>query len=92
VERLSARGWTLVPIERAPNHAHDPLKRNPYCGKYIATKDLILMERPDHYLKRERDAFHQQVDNKLKSLRGVRDSFGNVSSSGGFTNTRISSF
>ncbi len=92
VERLAARGWTLVPSDRAPNYTHDPLGRNPYCGKYIATKDLILMERPEIYLKRERDAFHHQNHMRVKSLRGVRDSYGNISTDGNFVNNRISSF
>lgn len=92
VERLAAKKWTIVTADRAPNYAHDPLKRNPYSGKYIATKDLVLMERPEKYSKMERDAFHRMADDRVKSLRGVRDSFDYMTSPGTFTTNRISSF
>lgn len=92
VERLCAKKWDLVPKDRAPNYAHDPLQRNPYCGQYIATKDGILMERHKRYSEMERAAFHHMNTTKIKSLRGVRDSFGNASSDGAFTSNRINSF
>lgn len=76
VERLAARGWTLVPVDRAPSYSFDPLKRNPLSEKYICYKDVILMERPDIFSKKETAAFNALNANKLKSLRGVSDDLG----------------
>lgn len=92
VEALMRKRWTPVPADRAPNYAHDPLGRNSYSAKYIATKDLLLMERPEIYLEREKAAFNQLNYNKVKSLTGVRDSYGNMTSPGMFTSNRINSF
>jgi hypothetical protein len=89
VEKLLARGWELVPADRAPYFSKDPLGRNPYHGKYIATFDLILMERPQIYLQRERHAYYQMTNNKIRALQTNRctitDGYGNLSTSGSFT-------
>jgi hypothetical protein len=71
VEEMAGKGWTLVPADRAPNRTFDPLGRNPFSGKYIAHKDVILMERPDIYSKKETEAFNRMNESKIKSLRGV---------------------
>ncbi len=90
VERLAAKGWTLVPASRAPTMQLDPLGRNPYSGKYIATKDLILMERPEHFLVQERNVFNHENNTQISQLRGVRNSFGEANTT--FTNHQINSF
>lgn len=77
VEEMAAKGWTLVPADRAPGRTFDPLGRNPLSNKYIAYKDVILMERPDVYTKRETEAFNYLNSNKIKSLRGVTMGNGN---------------
>lgn len=101
VNDLLRKGWTLVPAERSPNFAHDPLGRNPHNGKYICIKDMILMERPEVYLKKEREFFHRSNNSRMRSLQGVRDSYANMRNvnyggmpqTSGFTNyNRISSF
>jgi hypothetical protein len=80
VERLAAKGWTLVPVSRAPNYSFDPLKRNPLSTEYICYKDVILMERPERFSKQETAAFNALNANKLKSLRGVSDDLGSFAS------------
>lgn len=81
VERLAAQGWTLVPASRAPaGYSLDPLKRNPLSTEYICYKDVILMERPEIFSRRETEAFNKLNANKLKSLRGVSDDLGSFSS------------
>ncbi len=79
VEEMAAKGWTLVPADRAPGFSFDPLERNPMSKKFICYKDVILMERPEHFLKRETDNFHRLNDNKIKSLRGVSNDLGSFS-------------
>lgn len=76
VERLAAKGWTLVPVDRAPAYSFDPLKRNPLSAEYICYKDVILMERPEVFSKRETAAFNELNANKIKSLRGVSNDIG----------------
>jgi hypothetical protein len=83
VEKLARRGWTLVPSDRAPSYIFDPLGRNPYCGKYIATEDMALMERPTKYLEMERAALHREIDERYLSCRGVSDTYGNIMSFAG---------
>lgn len=80
VERLAAQGWTLVPVSRAPTYSFDPLKRNPLSTEYICYKDVILMERPEIFSRRETEAFNKLNANKLKSLRGVSDDLGSFAS------------
>jgi hypothetical protein len=77
VEKLARRGWTLVPADRAPSFSYDPLGRNPYCGQFIATHDMVLMERPEKYLEYEREALHREIDQRYFSCRGVSDAYGN---------------
>lgn len=77
VEEMAAKGWTLVPNDRAPGRSFDPLGRNPLSNKYIAYKDVILMERPDIYCKRDTEAFNYKNANTIKSLRGVTMGNGN---------------
>lgn len=71
VEEMSAKGWTPVPIDRAPSSGNDPLDRNPLARKFFTYKDLILMERPTIYGEREKRAFNELNANRLKSLSGV---------------------
>jgi hypothetical protein len=80
VERLAAKGWTLVPTDRAPEYSFDPLKRNPLSSEYICYKDVILMERPEVFSKRETAAFNALNENKIKSLRGVSNDIGSFAS------------
>lgn len=77
VERLCAQGWTIVPRSRAPaGYSVDPLKRNPLSTEYISYKDVILMERPEIFCKRQQAAFNELNANKIKSLRGVSNDIG----------------
>jgi hypothetical protein len=85
VEEMASKGWTLVPADRAPGRTLDPLGRNPLSGKYIAYKDVILMERPDIYTKKETEAFNYLNANKIRSLRGVAS--GNSNNSVAYINS-----
>ncbi len=76
VEEMAAKGWTLVPADRAPKFDLDPLDRNPLSKKYICYKDVILMERPDVFCKKSTAAFNEMNANKIKSLRGVSNDIG----------------
>ena len=76
VEEMMARGWTPVPVDRAAKFAVDPLGRNPMSKKYICYKDVVLMERPEIYCKKSREAFDKMNANKIKSLRGVSNDMG----------------
>lgn len=80
VERLAAKGWTLVPVDRAPNYSTDPLNRRPLSSQYLCYQDVILMERPEVFSQRETDHFNQRNENALKSLRGVSNDLGSFSS------------
>ena len=79
VEEMAAKGWTLVPADRAPGIALDPLERNPLSRKYLCYKDLILMERPEVYSKQETARFNKMNAEKIKSLRGVSNDIGSFS-------------
>jgi len=81
VEEMAAKGWTLVPAERAKGITFDPLERNPLSKKYICYKDVILMERPEIYSKQETARFNKLNADKLKSLRGVSNDIGSFSRS-----------
>jgi len=76
VEEMAAKGWTPVPADRAPNYSFDPLDRNPLSKKYICYKDVLLMERPDIFSKKETERFNEHNANKIKSLRGVSNDIG----------------
>ena len=80
VEEMAAKGWILVPADRAPGYSFDPLERNTLSRKYISYKDVILMERPDIYCKKATQAFNELNANKIKSLRGVSNDLGGFSS------------
>ena len=80
VEEMAAKGWTPVPADRAPSFSFDPLDRNPLSKRFFTHKDLILMERPEIFSKKETAAFNALNANKLKSLRGVSDDMGSFAS------------
>lgn len=80
VERLAAKGWEIVPIDRASGYSVDPLKRNPLSSQYFCYKDVILMERPEIFSQRENKVFNDMNANKLKALRGVSDDFNSFAS------------
>lgn len=79
IDEMAAKGWTLVPVDRSPNIAFDPLGRNPLSKQYICYKDVVLMERPAVYSDRERARLDTINRNKIKSLRGVSNDVGNMS-------------
>jgi len=76
VEEMAAKGWTPVPADRSSRAVLDPLDRNPLSKKYISYKDVILMERPEIYSKKETAAFNHLNNNKIRSLRGVSNDIG----------------
>lgn len=76
VEEMAAKGWTPVPSDRAPNFSFDPLERNPLGRKYMTYKDVLLMERPEIFSKKEEARFNEMNANKIKSLRGVSNDIG----------------
>lgn len=76
VEEMASKGWAPVPADRAPSFALDPLDRNPLSKKFFCYKDLLLMERPEVFSKRETAAFNKLNEDKLKSLRGVSNDIG----------------
>lgn len=80
VERLAAQGWEIVPVDRAPGHSVDPLKRNPLSTQYFCYKDVILMERPLIFSQRQTADFNRKNSNILSSLRGVSDDFNSFAS------------
>jgi len=79
VEEMAAKGWTIVPADRAPGFCFDPLERNPMYKKFICYKDVILMERPEIHCKQATEAFNRFNDNRIKSLRGVSNDIGSFS-------------
>ena len=76
VEEMAARGWSIVPADRAPGFTFDPLDRNPMYKKFICYKDVVLMERPQVYSDKETERLHRLNDSKIKSLRGVSNDMG----------------
>jgi hypothetical protein len=80
VEEMAAKGWELVPADRAGKAALDPLDRNPLAKKYVCLKDLILMERPEEFSRRETEALNRFNENKIRSLRGVSNDIGSFAS------------
>jgi hypothetical protein len=76
VEDMAAKGWTPVPADRAPGYSFDPLNRNPLSKLYITYKDVLLMERPEEYSKRETQRFNEYNANRVRSLRGVSNDLG----------------
>ena len=89
IDEMAAKGWTLVPVDRSPNIAFDPLGRNPLSKQYICYKDVVLMEIPSVYSDRERVRLDAINRNKIKSLRGVSNDVGNMSHT---STTSIDSF
>lgn len=89
IDEMSAKGWTLVPVDRSPNITFDPLGRNPLAKQYICYKDVALMERPTIYSDRDRARLDLINRNKIKSLRGVSNDTGSMSHT---TTTSIDSF
>jgi hypothetical protein len=71
VEQMAARGWTLVPADRAPDFSFDPLKRTPLASQYICSAELILMERPTIYSDRDREYRNRMNESKINNLPGV---------------------
>jgi hypothetical protein len=80
VEEMAAKGWELVSADRAKNAALDPLDRNPLAKKFYCYKDLILMERPEEFSRRETEALNRFNENKIRSLRGVSNDIGSFAS------------
>lgn len=80
VEEMAAKGWELVPADRAKNAALDPLDRNPMAKKFYCKKDLILMERPEEFSRRETEVLNRLNENKIRSLRGVSNDIGSFAS------------
>lgn len=80
VERMAARGWSLVPVDRAPSYSVDPLKRNPLATQYFCYKDVLLMERPEVFSQEETKRFNRMNENKLRSLQGVSDDINSFAS------------
>ncbi len=76
VEEMTRKRWVTVPADRNINVSLDPLGRNPLSTQFNTYKDLILMERPDHYSKRETQYQNHKTENQIKSLRGVGDDHG----------------
>lgn len=76
VEEMAAKGWALVPADRAGTTSLDPLERNPLAKKYYCYKDLILMERPEEFSRRETETLNRFNENKIRSLRGVSNDIG----------------
>lgn len=89
IDEMAARGWTLVPVDRNPGSAFDPLGRNPLSKQYICYKDVVLMERISYYSDRERERLDHLNRNRIKSLRGVSNDLGQMSHA---TTTSIDSF
>jgi hypothetical protein len=75
VEEMAEQGWELVPADRAKKASLDPLDRNPLAKKYFCRKDLILMERPEEFSRRETEALNRLNENKIRSLRGVSNDY-----------------
>lgn len=71
VEELTGRGWKLVPGSRAPNRYIDPLSENSLSKDYITKKDLILMERPSVYSKREKEYLQKINEQRTRALPGM---------------------
>lgn len=71
IDKKAARGWKLVPKDRASNMSFDPLNRNPLSKDYICYKDVVLMERPTVYCDKEREYFDRLNRSKIQSLRHV---------------------
>ncbi len=82
VETASAQGWTLVPADRdVRTSSRDPLKRDPTASEYVCVKDVILMERPSIFSKRELSALNDKNDFVMRSLQGVSTDYLNDTNS-----------
>lgn len=71
IEDLMRRGWKLVPANRATTMSIDPFSQNSLSKDFINKKDLILMERPTIFAKREHEALNKQIVDRTRSLPGV---------------------
>ncbi len=80
VESLAAQGWQLVPSDRAPAYAIDPLKRNPMLTQYFCYKDVILMEIPTIFCQRGAQRFNNHNERVMRSLQGVENDFSSFAS------------
>ncbi len=78
LEQLLRKFWLMVPVEKAKGYNRDPLKRNPLSDKCICHQELVLLERPIAYRKREVEARDDTWDQTLGSLEGVKDDYSNV--------------
>jgi hypothetical protein len=76
MDEMAGKGWTLVPVDRAPQLTFDPLNRNPLSKQYICYKDVILMERPSVICDREKARMASINKNKIQALRGVNNDMG----------------
>lgn len=71
LEQMASQGWVPVPADRGGSELNlDPLDRNPLSKKFYTNNDLIFMERPSVYCKREKRELHELNNSRLK-LKGV---------------------
>lgn len=71
IEELMRKGWKLVPADRTTNMFVDPLSQNSLSKDFINKRDLILMERPSIFAKREQDAERKKLSDITRALPGV---------------------
>jgi len=73
VEELMGKGWKLVPASRCSdkNRYIDPLSDNSLSKDYIIKRDLILMERPSIFSKREKENLERSQEQKTRALPGL---------------------
>lgn len=71
IEEMTTKGWKLVPGSRSPNRYIDPLSDNSISKDYIVKKDLILMERPSVFSKREKEYLERLNEQRTRALPGM---------------------
>jgi hypothetical protein len=76
VQELLNNYWTPVPPERLGKANLDVFDTNPLSKKVQSYKDVILLERPSEYSKRQHKKLAEFNDNRIKSLRGVSNDMG----------------
>lgn len=71
VEMMCRQGWEVVPSDRAPSYALDPLKRNENYNAFFWWGDAILMEIPEVLHQRIKSHNQSLADAPMRSLQGV---------------------
>ncbi len=76
VEEMTKQGWEHVSPTELKSQTSDPLGRNPLAQQVVMHKDVLLMRRKAELGMGAKERFRALNDNKVKSLKGVRNDLG----------------